>query len=128
MSPIRAAGRNRGTRPRQTISACLIVLNEEQLLPEALASVDFCDEIVVVDSGSTDATVEIARKASATVIENLWRGFGAQRNLAIDKARGDWILELDADERVTPELKRSLEDFLASPEGAEFEIAAMLWQ
>jgi len=125
VSPIRAAGRRKGTRRHQTISACLIVLNEEEALPEALASVEFCDEIVVVDSGSDDATVEIARKAGATVIESPWHGFGAQRNLAIDRARSDWILELDADERVTPELKHSLDDFLVSPEGAEFDIAAM---
>jgi Glycosyl transferase family 2 len=125
VSPKKAAGRKRGTRRHQTISACLIVLNEEEALPEALASVEFCDEIVVVDSGSNDATVEIARKTSATVIESPWHGFGAQRNLAIDRARSDWILELDADERVTPELRYSLETFLVSPEGAEFDIAAM---
>jgi len=110
---------------RATISACLIVLDEEQALPAALASVEFCDEVIVVDSGSIDATVEIARKAGATVVESSWHGFGAQRNLAIDGARGDWILELDADERVTPELRQAIEEFLASPACEQYEIAAM---
>ena len=63
----------------ETISACLIVKDEEQRLPAALASVAFCDEIVVVDSGSVDRTREIAREAGATVIENPWPGYSAQR-------------------------------------------------
>jgi hypothetical protein len=95
------------------------------VLPEALASVEFCDEVIVVDSGSSDASREIAREAGATVIENPWTGFAAQRNLALDRARCDWILELDADERVTPGLRLSLEDFLASPASKEHDIAAM---
>lgn len=79
----------------------------------------------MVDSGSSDATREIAREAGATVIENPWPGFAAQRNVALRKARCDWVLELDADERVTPELRLSLEHFLASPASKEHEIAAM---
>lgn len=117
-------GRPVGER-RATISACLIVLNEETALAEALAGVEFCDEVIVVDSESSDATREIAREAGATVVENPWPGFAAQRNLALDRARSDWILESDADERVSPELRRSLEGFLASPEREEYEIAAM---
>jgi len=79
----------------------------------------------VVDSGSGDTTREIAREAGATVIENPWPGFAAQRNLALDRAGCDWIFELDADERVTPELRMSLEHFLASPASKKHEIAAM---
>jgi len=94
-------------------------------LPEALASLSFCDEVIVVDSGSTDATREIARQAGATVSENPWPGFAVQRNFALDRAANDWILELDADERVTPELRRAIEEFLASPACEQYEIAAM---
>lgn len=79
----------------------------------------------MVDSGSSDATREIAREAGATVIENPWTSFAAQRNFALDRARCDWILELDADERVTLELQVSLGDFLATPASKEHDIAAM---
>ena len=75
----------------------------------------FCDEIVVVDSGSADATREIARAAGARVVEQDWLGFGAQRNVAIDHATGDWVLEVDADERVTPALCAEIQAFLAAP-------------
>ena len=100
---------------RERISACLIVQNEQQRLPAALASVSFCDEILVVDGGSTDRTLEVAHAAGATVIENRWPGFAAQRNVALDAASGDWVLELDADERVSPQLRRSIEELLAAP-------------
>ena len=109
---------------RETVSACLIVLNEAERLPAALESVAFCDEVIVVDSGSTDGTVEIAREAGAHVAVNPWPGYGAQRNVAIERAAGEWILEIDADERVTPELRRSIETFLADPP-AEFDMAAI---
>ena len=90
---------------RSTLSACLIVQNEAQRLQETLRLVSFADEVIVVDSGSTDRTREIARGEGAIVVENPWAGFGAQRNVAIDRATGDWILEVDADERVTDELR-----------------------
>jgi hypothetical protein len=101
--------------PKERISACLIVQNEQERLPAALASVDFCDEIIVVDGGSTDRTVQIAREASARVIENRWPGFAAQRNVAIDAATSDWILEIDADERISPRLRASIETLLSAP-------------
>jgi len=66
----------------------LIVQNEQRRLPAALASVAFCDEIVIVDGGSTDRTIELARVAGAKVIENRWPGFAAQRNVALDAAGG----------------------------------------
>jgi hypothetical protein len=97
---------------RQTVSACLIVRNEEERLPDALASVSFCDEIVVVDAGSTDRTVAIACAAGARVVESPWRGFAAQRNVALDHASCDWILEVDADERVTPTLRAAIQHFV----------------
>lgn len=95
-----------------TLTACVIVRDEERHLPECLAGLRFCDEVVVVDSGSRDRTVEIARAAGARVIENRWPGFAAQRNVALDHARGDWVLEIDADERVTPELAAEIRERL----------------
>jgi hypothetical protein len=99
---------------QERISACLIVQDERERLPGALASLDFCDEMIVVDGGSSDDTVELARAAGATVIENRWPGFAAQRNVAIDAAGGDWILEIDADERVSPRLRASIEALLGA--------------
>jgi glycosyltransferase involved in cell wall biosynthesis len=105
---------------RQTVSACIIARDEEERLPGALESVRFCDEVIVVDSGSRDRTVALARDAGAQAIENPWPGFGAQRNVAIDAAKSDWILEVDADERVTPELRADIEAFLADiPDGVD---------
>jgi hypothetical protein len=97
------------------LSACLIVRDEERHLPDCLASVAFCDEIIVVDSGSTDRTVEIARAAGAIVIEQRWRGFAAQRNVALDAAHGEWALEVDADERVTPRLREEIRALVENP-------------
>jgi glycosyltransferase involved in cell wall biosynthesis len=102
---------------RETVSACMIVKDEAERLPDALASVAFCDEVVVVDSGSADATVAIAEARGATVVRNPWPGFAAQRNVAIDHAHGDWVLEIDADERVSAELRSAIEAFLDGPSG-----------
>jgi Glycosyl transferase family 2 len=99
---------------RATVSACIIARDEALSLPDCLASVAFCDEIVLVDSGSTDSTIAIARAAGAHVIEQPWLGFAAQRNVALDHATGAWVLEIDADERVTPELRADIERFLAA--------------
>jgi hypothetical protein len=107
-----------------TVSACVIARDEEEHLPGCLDSLAFCDETVVVDGGSRDATVEVARAAGARVLENPWPGFGAQRNVAIDHATGDWILEIDADERVTPRLREEIETFLAGPPSG-IDIAAL---
>jgi glycosyltransferase involved in cell wall biosynthesis len=87
-----------------TLSVVLITLNEEANLARTLESVRWADEIIVVDSGSTDRTVEIARGYGAKVFVEQWKGFAAQKNSAIDKATSDYILSLDADEEVTPEL------------------------
>ena len=101
--------------PQERITACLIVQNEQEHLPAALQSVAFCDEIVVVDGGSTDRTVEIARAAGARVIENPWPGYAIQRNVALDAAAGEWVIEVDADERVSPRLRASIQALLAAP-------------
>jgi (heptosyl)LPS beta-1,4-glucosyltransferase len=99
----------------ETISACVIARDEEERLPDCLASLGFCTEVVVVDSGSRDRTREIAAAAGAKVIENPWPGFAAQRNVALDHAGGDWVLEIDADERVSAELAAEVRAFLANP-------------
>ena len=106
-----------------TLSVVLISLNEAAQLPRTLLSVSWAQEIVVVDSGSTDATVEIARQAAARVFTEPWRGFGAQKNLGLDRATGDWILSLDADEEVSPELAQEIQSLLAGePRFAAYEI------
>jgi hypothetical protein len=101
--------------PTPRLSACLIVQDEERRLPGALASLSFCDEIVVVDGGSRDRTVALARAGDAKVIENPWPGFAAQRNVALAAAAGDWVLEVDADERVSPALRTAIEALLRDP-------------
>jgi len=88
------------------VSAVIIAQDEERNLPDALRSVAFCDEVVVVDAGSTDRTREVAREAGARVIVNSpWPGFVEQRNVAVDAASHDWVLAVDADERVSPALR-----------------------
>lgn len=89
----------------QEVSAVLIAQNEEDTLADALRSVAFCDEIVVVDSGSTDGTLRIAEQAGARIIVNApWPGFVAQREFAVRQAAHDWVLALDSDERVSAAL------------------------
>jgi len=91
------------------ISATIITFNEAENIREACASVAWADEIVVVDSESTDATRDIAAECGARVIVNRWPGFGLQKQFAVDSASHDWIFSLDADERASPELQASIE-------------------
>jgi glycosyltransferase involved in cell wall biosynthesis len=91
------------------ISAVIITFNEEENIRAACDSVAWADEIVVVDSESTDNTREIAAACGAKVIINKWPGFAAQKQFATEAANHDWILSLDADERVSPELRASIE-------------------
>ncbi len=94
------------------LSVAIITLNEEQNLARTLASVRWADEIIVVDSGSTDTTVDIARSFNATVLHHEWQGFAAQKNFAIAQCRGTWVLSLDADEELSPELQRQIRTLL----------------
>src|SRR3954466_16082072 len=92
-----------------TLSVCIITLNEEANIGRTLRSVkDIADEIVVVDSGSTDATVSIAQSFGAKVFVEPWKGFARQKNSSLEKAGSDWVLSLDADEEVAPELAASI--------------------
>ncbi len=105
------------------LSLCVITRDAAGLLADCLASAAFAGEIVVVDSGSRDDTVEIARRCGARVIEEPWRGFGAQKNFAVGCAAHDWVLCLDADERVTPELASSIRTAMAKPDVAAYAMA-----
>ena len=105
------------------LSVAIITLNEERNLAECLASVAFADEIVVVDGGSRDRSCEIARAAGARVIEAPdWQGFGVQKNRAIDACSGDWVLSIDADERVPPKLRDEIQTALS---GSAFDVYEM---
>ena len=97
----------------QKLSVTIITLNEAHALGACLASVAFADEIVVVDSGSTDDTVRIAQAHGARVVQQTWLGFGPQKQFAVGAASNDWILALDADERVSPELATAIQTALA---------------
>jgi glycosyltransferase involved in cell wall biosynthesis len=97
-----------------TLSVAMITMNEEANLPRTLESVRFADEIVIVDSHSTDRTVEIAREFGANVFAEDFKGHGGQKNSAIDKCSSDWILLLDADEVLSPELQTSVRGLLQS--------------
>jgi glycosyltransferase involved in cell wall biosynthesis len=96
-----------------SLSVVIITLNEEANLPRTLKSVAWADEVVVLDSGSTDGTREIAESFGAKFLVESWKGFAAQKNSALAKASGDWILSLDADEEVEPELAQEIRDTLA---------------
>jgi len=102
------------------ISLCVITRDAAAQLEACIASAPFAAEIVVVDSGSVDDTVEIARRRGARVIAQAWQGYGAQKNFTVRAARHDWVLCLDADEQLTPELAGAilqLESTLNDPAG-----------
>jgi glycosyltransferase involved in cell wall biosynthesis len=91
------------------LSVIIITRNEAANIRACVESVAWADEIIVVDSGSSDGTPDICRELGAKVYEHDWPGFGPQKNRALDYASGVWVLSLDADERVTPELRAQLE-------------------
>ncbi|EKK4059506.1 glycosyltransferase family 2 protein [Cronobacter sakazakii] len=102
---------------RARLSVVMIAKNAASLLPDCLASVAWADEIVVLDSGSSDDTVAVATAAGAKVfIENDWQGYGIQRQRAQQYASGDYILMIDTDERVTPELAQAIRQVLENPD------------
>ena len=98
------------------VSAIVTTFNEADSIAECLESLAWCDEILVVDSHSTDATRKIARRYDGVrVLLRTYYGAASQKNWAIDRCRHDWILILDADERATPELRSEIEKILAAP-------------
>jgi len=92
-------------------------------IADCLASAAFAGEVLVVDSGSRDDTVEIARRRGARIIEHAWAGFGAQKNFAVGAASHDWVLCVDADERVTPEMAASIASEIAAPRASAYAFA-----
>ena len=90
------------------ISATIITFNEERNVARAIESLRCCDEILVLDSGSNDRTVEIATKLGARVVEASWHGYAAQKNIAAELAASDWVLSLDADESLSEALEAEL--------------------
>ncbi len=103
--------------PRPPLSVTIITLNEESNIARAIESVrGFAQETLVVDAGSTDRTVEIARHLGAKIITNPWRGYGQQKNFASSQAKYDWVLNLDADEEVSPELAIEIQQTLERDE------------
>ncbi|HET7107385.1 MAG TPA: glycosyltransferase family 2 protein [Candidatus Acidoferrum sp.] len=111
------------------LSICVITLNEAHDLPRLLKSAQgIAEEIVVVDSGSTDATVEIARAAGARVLTRAWTNYAEQKNFAAAQAGEDWILLLDADEEISGELRESILKWKAeAPEFPVYEMARLAW-
>jgi glycosyltransferase involved in cell wall biosynthesis len=111
------------------LSICVITLNEAHDLPRLLRSVEgIGDEIVVVDSGSTDRTMEIAQSSGARVLTRTWTDYAEQKNFAVSQARGDWILLLDTDEELSEELRDSLRQWKSrAPDFAVYEMARLAW-
>jgi glycosyltransferase involved in cell wall biosynthesis len=104
------------------LSAIIIVKNEATNIAACLDALAFCDERVVVDSGSTDDTIALATARGARVVAHEWKGYGPQKNIALSLAEGDWVLSIDADERVSPELAREIQAIIASPRHDGYEI------
>ncbi len=114
------------------LSAVIITFNEEANIRDCIESVRFADEVIVIDSASTDRTVEIAESCGARVLSVPWSGYARAKNFGIDQASHDWILLIDADERVSQELAKSIRDRLAlTPAHADrcsgYRIARKTW-
>jgi glycosyltransferase involved in cell wall biosynthesis len=108
------------TRP--SLSVVIVTLNEETRIRGCLESVKWADEIVVFDSVSQDRTVDICREYTSKIWQKEYRGGGPMRNLAIAETTGDWIFTIDADERVTPELREEIERTLIDPTAVAYDV------
>ena len=121
------SGAGGATAPKVKLSATVITFNEEEKIADCLDSLSFADEMVVVDSGSTDRTVEIARAKGARVVLNKWGGHIQQRNFAIGQAAGEWVLNLDADERISDRLKGEILSAIGNSSADGFVIPRMVF-
>lgn len=104
------------------LSAIIIAKDEARNIGDCLDALAFCGERIVVESGSSDDTVKIAQDHGARVVTHAWEGFGPQKNHALSLATGEWVLSIDADERVSPALAREIEAAIASPKADAYEI------
>jgi glycosyltransferase involved in cell wall biosynthesis len=110
------------------LSVCIITCNEASNIRDCLASVAWADEIVVVDGGSTDETVRICREFTDRVFELDWPGHVAQKNRAVDRAANDWVLSIDADERVSTRLRAEIEAVMrGEPAHAGYTMPRLTW-
>lgn len=107
----------------QPLSVVVVAQDAAAKLPDCLASVRFADEILLVDSGSSDGTPELAARHGARVLHQEWLGFGRQKQFAVERAAHDWVLCLDTDERVSPELAASISAALAAPAAPVYRMA-----
>jgi glycosyltransferase involved in cell wall biosynthesis len=107
---------------RVQLSAVIITLNAARMLEDCLASLHFVDEIVVVDAGSTDATADIAADFKCRFLSHRWDGFGNQKRFAVDQSSHDWVLCVDADERISKPLAEVIQAAITSPAAGAFEM------
>jgi glycosyltransferase involved in cell wall biosynthesis len=107
------------------LSIVIITKNEEKFITDAVNSSIFADEVLVLDSESTDKTCNIAKEIGARVEQQAWLGFGAQKNKAVELADNDWVFVLDADERITPELRDEIISTLKNPQFNGYRIARL---
>lgn len=99
---------NAGSTGRLPVSAFIIAFNEEDHIAGCIKSLSFCDEVIVIDSFSTDRTVEIAREAGARVVQHKWGGYRAQKEYGLSLVTHEWVINLDADERISNELRQTI--------------------
>src|SRR5207244_4541653 len=104
------------------LSAIIITKDEAANIGDCLDSLAFCDERIVVDAASSDGTMMIAKQKGARVAAHGWKGFGPQKNYSLSLARGDWVLSIDADERVTPELAQAIRAAIDAGKADGYEI------
>jgi glycosyltransferase involved in cell wall biosynthesis len=105
-----------------TLSIIIVTKNEALNIAECIKSASFADEILVLDSGSSDQTVKLAKDAGARVIETDWPGYGPQQNRAIEASKGEWIYSLDADERITAELAAEIRQVMIDEKFMVFDV------
>lgn len=108
------------------LSVIIIAKNEQANIKRCLESVHFADEVIVLDSGSTDNTVAIAKQYTDQVFLTDWKGYGVQKQRALSKAKGDWVLNLDADEFVTKQLQETIKKAIAADEADAYRIAIQM--
>ena len=107
---------------KNKLSVAIITKNEEKNIGRCLASVQWADEIIVVDSGSTDLTLNVCKLYKCKIIQTKWQGFGKTKQFAVDSTSNDWVLSLDADEEISPKLKDTIQIILDNPDKKAYKI------